>query len=109
VPDMVTVHSASNMNNDNPACNEQTNVNGVNGAGALYTYSFRAKEHPTAIRLAQCDSNPRMAKLITPQYKSNGAWVSCAQIDTAQTASADDFQHSKRGSAAMHDISINCP
>ena len=51
-----------------------------------------------------------MAKLITPQYRGpDGAWVSCAQIDTAQLASADDFQHRLHGSAAMHDVAFACP
>jgi hypothetical protein len=53
-----------------------------------------------------------MAKLITPQYRGpDGAWVSCAQIDTVQQASADDFQHRLHGSAAMHDVAFAfaCP
>jgi hypothetical protein len=35
--------------------------------------------------------------------------ISCAQIDTVQQASADDFQHRLHGSAAMHDVAFACP
>ena len=104
------------MNNDKLTCNgDSSNLDFIRVGGVevppSYTYTFSKPEAPRFIRIATCDSADRMAKLITPQFKRNGKFVSCNQIDTGfgpHGGSPDEYLIKKHGSSAFHNLPIVC-